>query len=311
MTSPNLRSTMAALDVARPLIVRLDERRHPEDAAADLIVLYRPAELPAGGGVARLEIVGTADPFSDEALVELNALRGRLDRLTGDPDSYWHGARYAVTGTAALIADLKKVTRSDLHRTQVLVTAAVLLVLLVLLGRPDVCVMMVLTVLLGYWATLGLTEAFFAWLYGPTYEGLDWKVPLFLFVVLVAVGQDYNVYLATRVFEEQAKHGPVDGLVRGLTETGAIISSCGVIMAATFFSMTASGWVPLLVGLVDPGLAATFTPGLRGVIELGFAMTIGIALDTFVIRTLLFPSMLALRDRFWEGRRNRQIARGT
>jgi len=117
---------------------------------------------------------------------------------------------------------------------------------------------------------------------------------------LVAVGQDYNVYLVTRVFEEQGKHGKVDGLYRGIVATGGIITSCGLVMAATFFSMTMAGFIPWvsehILGVVRDASEQPLL--LRGILELGFALGLGVLIDTFLVRTILVPAMMSWMIRF-------------
>jgi len=138
---------------------------------------------------------------------------------------------------------------------------------------------------------LGVTFAVF-WGMAPdpqSFAGLDWKVPMFLFTILIAVGEDYNIFLMTRIDEEQHLHGLTDGVISALQKTGSIISSCGIIMAGTFCSLLAGS----LVGLH----------------QLGFALAFGVLLDTFVVRPILVPAFLVLLH---EGRLtsfNRLLAR--
>ena len=108
-----------------------------------------------------------------------------------------------------------------------------------LLRRPGIGLYLVATVVLGYLASLGLTDLVFHALHrGPeAWGGLDWTVGFFLFVILVAVGEDYNIFLMARVVEEERKHGVTEGTRRAVAHTGGIISSCGLIMAGTFGAM--------------------------------------------------------------------------
>ncbi len=175
--------------------------------------------------------------------------------------------------------------------------AAVSLALWIVIRRIALCGYLIVTVLLSFYATLGLTILFFQLAYGKGYVGLDWKLPLFLFVILVAVGQDYNVYLVTRILEEQKQRGGwLSALRRAVSRTGGIITACGLVMAATFFSMTASAWMPAIEKVLGLG-SDTQAISLRGIVELGFALGLGVLIDTFYVRTILVrrlsPSWIA------------------
>jgi RND superfamily putative drug exporter len=153
----------------------------------------------------------------------------------------------------------------------------VFVILVMLLRQPLVCLFLVVSMLLGYATTYG-TTLFVFWALDPAgFPGLDWKLPMLLFTILVAVGEDYNIFLMSRVTEEQARHGPIQGIVVAMSRTGGIISSCGVIMAGTFSALMFGSLVSMR--------------------QLGFALSFGVLLDTFVIRPILVPAFLVLWHR--------------
>ena len=159
--------------------------------------------------------------------------------------------------------------------------------------KPGTSLYLVATVVLGYLSSLGLTELLFRALHHghQSWEGLDWTVGFFLFVILVAVGEDYNILLMARALEEQRKFGVVEGTRRAVAQTGGIISSCGLIMAGTFGSM----------------LAGSLT-SLR---ELGLALALGVLLDTFLVRPILVPAFVIVIDRAQRRRSERALHAST
>lgn len=256
------------------------------------------------GDVTRLDLILDHDPFSAEAEQVFQGVERKLRAIQDEAGSKWQKATFVYSGMSADLRDLKRVTQSDNRRIQILVVLAVWAVLLLMLRRPLVCLYMIATVLFSYYVTIGVTVWFFSWAYGPEFLGLDWKVPLFLFVILVAVGQDYNIYLVTRVYEEQERHGALPGLRLAVIRTGGIITSCGVIMAGTFVSMTGGTWGPIATAWFPPAAAwlGTGANALAAIVQLGFSLSFGILLDTFIVRTVLLPAFLALLHRRMEPR---------
>ncbi len=225
------------------------------------------------GKVLRVDLVLQEDPFTRNSITQFETIRHRVQSVVDDHMDDDHLEVFAL-GPTASIRDLKVVTDRDQIRIDILVLLGVYLILIALLRRPTVSLYLIASVFFSYLATLGVTFVVF-WAMDPTdFAGLDWKVPMFLFTILIAVGEDYNIFLMTRIDEEQAVHGPASGVIAALKKTGSIISSCGVIMAGTFSSLLAGS----LVGLH----------------QLGFALAFGVLLDTFVVRPILVPSFLVL-----------------
>jgi RND superfamily putative drug exporter len=223
----------------------------------------------------RLDLVLARSPFSHAAIADLDRIEAAVrDAL---PDGVRQEARLSFVGTTASVRDLAVVMQSDRSRIELLVLASVFVILALLLRRLLVPLYLLLSVLFSYYATLGVAFAFFRLLDPAGFTGIDWKVAIFLFTILIAVGADYNIFLMTRIEEERKRHGPLHGVTEALARTGPIISSCGIIMAGTFASLLAGS--------------------LTEMKQLGFALAFGVLLDTFVVRPILVPAFLILLRR--------------
>jgi putative drug exporter of the RND superfamily len=228
-----------------------------------------------GGHDTRINLVLSQDPFAKSGIDALNELERSFPESL--PPPLRRSTDLHFLGSSADIKDLQSITTRDRWRIDALVVAAVLVVLLVLLRRPVLSVYLIMTVVLGYLTTLGVTLLILRLTQGADFVGPDWKVPIFLFTILVAVGEDYNIFLVTRVREEEKQSGTSAGVIEAVARTGGVITSCGLIMAGTF--------------------ATLFAGSLAELHQMGFALAFGVLLDTLIIRPVLVPCWIHLTRR--------------
>jgi RND superfamily putative drug exporter len=269
-------NALAVLDLPTSVVQREMQQQALEQYASDF------GERKKIG--TRLDLILKDSPFARASIDNLKTLEQAVrDSL---PAGLQEAELYFMGATPSLF-DLKAVVERDRVRIEILVLAVVFLILVVLLRQFVVSLYLILSVLFSYFATLGLTFAVF-WLLDPhNFAGIDWKVTIFLFTILIAVGEDYNIFIMTRIHEEQERHGALRGITEALVRTGPIISSAGVIMAGTFASLLAGS--------------------LTEMKELGFALAFGVLLDTFVVRPILVPAFLILLERHWHGRKEEPV----
>ncbi|MBY0227955.1 MAG: MMPL family transporter, partial [Gemmataceae bacterium] len=219
--------------------------------------------------VTRLDVVLKTEPFDPRSSATLDVIQLWIEDLSRIA-AKMPGARGETYGITVSSKDLALVTESDRTRINVLVLAGIFLILVFLVRHLGFALYLLFTVLLSYYATLGATAILAHFWHLRPFGEVDWRVPFFLFTILVAVGEDYNIFLLTRALEEKKKHGGEEGLRRALARTGGTITSCGLIMAGTF--------------------ATLMMAGLNTLVQVGFALAFGVMLDTFLVRPFLVPA---------------------
>jgi putative drug exporter of the RND superfamily len=236
------------------------------------VAAVTPGETSTDGQIKTLSVVFEKDPYTDTVLSSIPALRRSVE------DSPPPGAEVLVGGGTATQYDFDKANGSDQKKVFPVALLVIGLILALLLRAIVAPLVLIGSVILSFFGTLGLSMLFFRYVVGD--EGIDSSLPTFAFIFLVSLGCDYTIFLMSRVREEAAVHGTREGVLRALTATGPVITSAGIILAGTFAVFLA--------------LPLTF------LFNIGFMVAVGILLDTFVVRTIMVPAAVELLgDKIW------------
>ncbi|MET7693698.1 MMPL family transporter [Streptomyces sp. NPDC005483] len=229
-----------------------------------------PGTKPAFEGKVLFEATMTAPADSEAAKQTVERVR---DAVHAVPD-----ADARVGGGTAALLDMDRATTHDNILIIPLVLAVVLLILCALLRALIAPLLLIGTVILSFAGALGISALAFRHLFDYAGESTDF--PLFVFVFLVALGIDYNIFLTTRIREEAVRQGTRPGVITGLAATGAVITSAGLVLAGTFAAL---GTLPMVAFA-----------------EIGFAVALGVLLDTFIVRSVLVTSLfLDVGEKVW------------
>jgi RND superfamily putative drug exporter len=247
------------LALERLLINPRTIREHPE------LLKSFEAYISRDGKTARIDLTQRSRMFSTDAMQQVERMRKRLREYVAEQDKVV--ARVSVTGANAQSADIWTMTSRDQQLTWMIVPTGVSIILWLALRDWRACANLVATMILTYAFALGIAHLVFVTWLGA--EALDWKVPYFLFVLLVAVGVDYNIFLMTRLQEEARLAGLRGGIQRAIAQTGGLITSAAAITASSF--------------------AAFLSSPLASIRQLGLALVVGIVVDAVLVRPILVP----------------------
>src|ERR1700750_927115 len=212
-------------------------------------------------GHSYIEATLTSAPDSQAAYSAIDRVRAAVHAVPGSDA--------LVGGNTAINLDVQRASAHDRNLIIPIVLVVVFVILALLLRALVAPIMLIATVVLSFAATLGVSALFFDHVFN--FGGADTSFPLFVFVFLVALGIDYNIFLMTRVREESIRSGTRRGALTGLAATGGVIPSAALVLAGPFAML---GTLPLV----------EFT-------EIGFAVALGVLLDTIIVRSVLVTAL--------------------
>jgi RND superfamily putative drug exporter len=245
-----------------------------EDAISDALAGVDDVEPPkppvTSGDVSLVEAAISFDPASPQAFATVERVRDAVHAVDG--------ADALVGGNSAFFLDTKDAANRDNLVIIPVILLVVFLILMALLRSVLAPLILIATVVLSFGAAMGISAVLFEYVFG--FAGSDPGFPLFAFVFLVALGIDYNIFLMTRVREETMHSGTRKGALVALTSTGGVITSAGLVLAATFLVL---GTIPVVF-----------------LAQLGVAVALGVILDTMIVRSVLVTAInMDLGGRIW------------
>ena len=253
----------------------LDLLTPPQEAAAAAAAaratpgVASVAPSTPAGGYTRYMVTLSVNPYGSRGGTVIAGLRDRLARDA--PGSL-------VGGGPAIQYDTTQAARHDALLLIPLVLLVILVIIALLLQAIVAAVVLVATTALSFAASFGLANLLFR--DGLGYPGIESQIPLYIFIFLVALGVDYNIFLSARIREESRQSGVLQGTLRGLGVTGGVITAAGIVLAGTFAALTR---------LPNASVA-----------EVGIAVALGVLLDTLLVRTVLVPAaFLSIGQRVW------------
>lgn len=251
-------------DQVEDLRVLLEEQEH--------VASVRLTNANEEQSLVKYSLAFDINPYSTEAMDQMSDMRTSGEDLLKaaqiDGDIYF-------AGTTAKLVDERETNTSDIYKIVLLETLLIVILLFVLTRSWKMPLYMMATILLSYLSALGLGIFLVDVLFG--YEAVSTRVPVYAFIFLVALGIDYNIILVSRFIEERKNHKVKDALEIAIRNTGGVISSAGIILAATFAALTTMPIADLFV--------------------FGFIVSIGIIIDTFLVRGMLLPALILLFEK--------------
>lgn len=265
---------IADKDKAAAIAARLKKIDGVADVSAFSGALTRPgspAQAPkiVDGKMLLNATLTTNAPDSDQAKAIVSEARRILPSIDRS---------VLVGGTTAVALDTNVTAEKDLQKIIPIVLMVIFVILTLLLRSIIAPLLLIASVVVSYMTAIGVAAFVFNTIFG--FPGADASVPLFGFIFLVALGVDYNIFLMTRVREEAHVVGTRKGIIRGLGKTGGVITSAGLVLAATFAAL---GIIPILF-----------------LVQLAFIVSFGVLLDTIIVRSLLVPALAyVIGKRIW------------
>lgn len=224
--------------------------------------------VSADGHAVRYLVQTDLDPFGTQAMDQVAQIMDAA--RSAQPNTELADATISIAGLTAVNADIRNYYNHDMRFILTMTILVVLLILIVLLRAIVAPLYLIASVAISFLSALGIGVVFFQFILG---QHIAWNVPGTAFIVLVAVGADYNLLLISRIRDE-ATRGMRTAVIRTVGATGGVITSAGIIFAASMFGLTFGS--------------------IAGMIQVGFIIGIGLLLDTFLVRTVTVPALAVL-----------------